>query len=48
VMNVRVNAADLKDRVKAEEMLARCTELELGAEEKEAAVRARVAAVLAG
>ena len=47
VMNVRVNAADLKDRVKAEEMLARCTELELGAEEKEAAVRARVAAVLA-
>ena len=48
VMNVRVNAADLKDRVKAEEMLARCTELERGAEEKEAAVRARVAAVLAG
>jgi glutamate formiminotransferase/formiminotetrahydrofolate cyclodeaminase len=48
VMNVRVNAADLKDRVKAEEMLARCTELERGAEEREAAVRARVAAVLAG
>ncbi len=48
VMNVRVNAADLKDRAKAEEMLARCTQLEREAEEKEAAVRARVAAVLAG
>ena len=48
VMNVRVNAADLKDRAKAEEMLVRCTQLEREAEEKEAAVRARVAAVLAG
>ena len=48
VMNVRVNAADLKDRAKAEEMLVRCTQLEREAEEKEAAVRARVAVVLAG
>ena len=48
VMNVRVNAADLKDRAKAEEMLARCTQLEQEAEQKEEAVRARVAAVLAG
>jgi len=48
VMNVRVNAADLKDRVKAEEMLARCSELEKEAEAKEAAIRQRVADVLAG
>ena len=48
VMNVRVNAADLKDRAKAEAMLARCTELEREAEAKEAAVRERVATVLAG
>jgi len=46
VMNVRVNAADLKDRAKAEAMLARCAELEQEAESQEAAVRARVAAVL--
>lgn len=46
VMNVRVNAADLKDRAKAEAMLARCAELEQEAESREAAVRARVAAVL--
>ena len=48
VMNVRVNAADLKDRAKAEAMLARCAELEQEAEAKEAAVRARVAEVLGG
>lgn len=46
VMNVRVNAADLKDRAKAEAMLARCAELEQEAESREAAVRARVSAVL--
>ena len=48
VMNVRVNAADLKDREKAEAMLARCAELEAEAERQEKAVRDRVSAVLAG
>ena len=48
VMNVRVNAADLKDRSKADAMLARCAELEAEAERQEAAVRQRVAEVLAG
>jgi glutamate formiminotransferase/formiminotetrahydrofolate cyclodeaminase len=48
VMNVRVNAADLKDRSKAEEMLKRCTELESLAEAKELEVRSRVAEVLSG
>ena len=48
VMNVRVNAADLKDRSKAESMLARCAELEAEAERQEAAVRQRVTEVLAG
>jgi len=46
VMNVRVNAADLKDRSQAEAMLSRCLELEALAEAKEAEVRARVAEVL--
>ena len=48
VMNVRVNAADLADREKADAMLARCTELEAEAERMERMVRDRVAAVLAG
>jgi len=48
VMNVRVNAADLKDRSKAESMLARCAALEAEAERQEAAVRQRVTEVLAG
>ena len=47
VMNVRVNAADLKDRETAEAMLARCTELEQAAESLERNVRDRVAEVLA-
>ena len=47
VMNVRVNAADLKDRETAEAMLARCTELEKTAESLERNVRDRVAEVLA-
>ncbi len=47
-MNVRVNAADLKDRSKADAMLARCIELEDQAEAAEAAVRARVREVLEG
>lgn len=46
VMNVRVNAADLKDRETAEAMLARCTELEQAAESLERNVRDRVAEVL--
>lgn len=46
VMNVRVNAADLKDRETAEAMLARCTELEQAAESLERKVRDRVAEVL--
>ncbi len=48
VMNVRVNAADLADREKADAMLARCAELETEAERQERMVRDRVAAVLAG
>lgn len=48
IMNVRVNAADLKDRSKADAMLARCIELEDQAEAAEAAVRARVREVLEG
>ena len=48
VMNVRVNANDLKDRDTADAMLARCAELEQEAESKERSVRDRVAAVLAG
>ena len=48
VMNVRVNAADLAEREKADAMLARCTELEAEAERMERMVRDRVAAVLAG
>ena len=46
VMNVRVNAADLKDRAKADAMLARCAALEKEAEAREAAIRARVTEVL--
>jgi len=46
IMNVRVNAADLKDRSKADAMLKRCAELEQQAEAAEAAVRARVSEVL--
>lgn len=48
VMNVRVNAADLKDRSQAEAMLSRCAELEAQAESKEAQIRARVQVVLSG
>ena len=47
-MNVRVNAGDLKDRSKADAMLARCTELEQQAEAAEAEVRIRVSEVLKG
>ncbi|MBK12084.1 MAG: glutamate formimidoyltransferase [Crocinitomicaceae bacterium] len=46
IMNVRVNAADLKDRNRADAMLRRCVELEKQAEVAEAAVRARVSEVL--
>ncbi|MCH1574730.1 MAG: glutamate formimidoyltransferase [Flavobacteriales bacterium] len=46
VMNVRVNAADLEDKVTVEKMLERCAALEASAEQQERAVRDRVAAVL--
>lgn len=46
IMNVRVNAADLEDRDRADAMLQRCVELEQQAEVAEAAVRARVSEVL--
>jgi glutamate formiminotransferase/formiminotetrahydrofolate cyclodeaminase len=48
VMNVRVNAPDLKDRSTADKMLARCAELEASAEKIERQVRDRVAQVLKG
>jgi glutamate formiminotransferase/formiminotetrahydrofolate cyclodeaminase len=48
VMNVRVNAGDLKDRTTADAMLRRCDELEREAESRERTVRDRVAVVLAG
>ena len=48
VMNVRVNAPDLEDRSTADQMLARCAELEASAEKIERQVRDRVAEVLKG